>query len=172
MKTSAALSSASLAIVALTAYGIATAQEARLGRLFYTPEERQKINEKRGVITTTNSTPQTVIVNGMVVRSGQAPILFIDGKESVGDLTGATAARQLAQGVPFKTEDGKTIAGKPGQIVDLANGRAMESYQLVPGIAPIPPADYSPTKDAASTQAPQSNVPRQRPGDMPQSRAP
>ena len=112
----------------------ASAQENRLGRLFYTPDERQKLDQKRGVVAATASTPQTVIVNGMVVRAGQPPILFIDGKETAGTGGGASLQQQLNQGVPLKTESGQIIAAKPGQVVDLANGRAMEGYQLVPGV--------------------------------------
>ncbi len=129
----------------------AWAQENRLGRLFYTPDERQKLDKNRGVVAAPASTaPQTVIVNGMVVRQGQAPIIFIDGKESTGT-GGGTAQQQLNRGVPLKTESGQTIAAKPGQIVDLANGRAMETYQLIPGIADITPKDTVP--------APESTVP-------------
>ena len=32
--------------------GTAQAQESRLGRLFYSPEERAKLDQKRGVVTT------------------------------------------------------------------------------------------------------------------------
>ena len=127
----------------------ACAQESRLGRLFHTQNERQKLDQKRGVVAAPASTaPQTVIVNGMVVRQGQAPIHFIDGKESTGS-SGGTAQQQLNRGVPLKTESGQTIAAKPGQIVDLANGRAMETYQLIPGIADITPKDAAPTAESA-----------------------
>ena len=127
----------------------ACAQENRLGRLFYTPDERQKLDQKRGVVAAPASTaPQTVIVNGMVVRQGQAPIHFIDGKESTG-AGGGTVQQQLNRGVPLKTESGQTITAKPGQIVDLANGRALETYQLVPGMADITPKDATPTPEPA-----------------------
>ena len=56
------------------------AQENRLGRLFYTQEERQRLDQRRGAAST-SSGPQTVIVNGVVIRNGMAPILFLDGKE-------------------------------------------------------------------------------------------
>ncbi len=135
----------------LAGHGFATAQEARLGRLFYTPEERQKINEKRGVISSTTSAPQIVTVNGMVVRAGRPPVLFVDGKETMGAASNASAARQLAQGVPLKTESGQTIIGKPGQIVDLANGRAIENYQLVPN---------SPESIVGETSVIQDTVPK------------
>ena len=128
----------------------ACAQENRLGRLFYTPQERQQLDQRRGVVAAPASAaaPQTVIVNGMVVRQGQAPIHFIDGKESTGT-GGGTAQQQLNRGVPLKTESGQTIAAKPGQIVDLANGRAMETYQLVPGMADITPKNAAPAPESA-----------------------
>lgn len=137
------------AITLWASAGAACAQENRLGRLFYTPQERQQLDQRRGVVAAPASTaPQTVIVNGMVVRQGQAPIHFIDGKESTGS-SGGTAQQQLNRGVPLKTESGQTIAAKPGQIVDLANGRAMETYQLIPGIADITPKDAAPTAESA-----------------------
>ena len=134
--------------------GAASAQESSLGRLFYTPEERQKLDLKRGVaIAPASSTPQTVIVNGMVARTGRAPILFIDGKETTGTGGGASQQQQLNQGIPLKTESGRTIAAKPGQIVDLANGRAMEPYQLVPGMADIAPKEATPPAITATAAA-------------------
>lgn len=139
-----ALWSAVVTIVGLSNVAAALAQEARLGRLFFTPEERQKINEKRGVVSNVSSAPQTVIVNGMVVRSGQPPVLFIDGKESIGAASNASAARQLARGVPLKTESGRTIDARPGQVIDLASGRAIENYQLVPGVAESAPRESLP----------------------------
>ena len=114
----------------------AAAQESRLGRLFHTKEERAKLDQKRGVVVTPVQTgPQTTMVNGIIARSGQAPILFIDGKESRGPASQASAQQQLSQGVPLKGDSGQTYAGKPGQIVDLSSGRALEVYQLVPGAA-------------------------------------
>lgn len=149
------------AVVWLAICGTAAAQVPQLGRLFYTPDERRAINEKRGVVVSTDPAPQIVIVNGMVVRSGRAPILFIDGKESVGAPTRANAARQLADGVLLKMENGQTIAGRPGQIVDLANGRAIENYQLAPNSAgesaatPAPPGagPFAPNQPSPGVRA-------------------
>lgn len=110
----------------------AAAQENRLGRLFYTPEERHKLDQKRGVVER-DSGPQNVIINGMVTRTGRAPILFIDGKEAPSADAGGNRSAQFSQGVQLKTEEGRPISAKPGQVVDLSNGRVMENYQLVPG---------------------------------------
>ena len=148
LATGIALATWSIALSALSSP--ASAQENRLGRLFYTPDERQKLDQKRGVAAPTASTPQTVIVNGMVVRTGQAPILFIDGKETAGTGGGASLQQQLNQGVPLKTESGQIIAAKPGQVVDLANGRAMEGYQLVPGVKESAFIDSASVPEAAA----------------------
>ena len=136
----------------------ATAQENRLGRLFHTQEERAKLDQKRGVVVTPVQTgPQSTMVNGIITRSGQAPIVFIDGKESRGPATQASAQQQLNQGVPLKGESGQTYAGKPGQIVDLSSGRALEIYQLIPGAAEMaaPPSAAAPSPPGIA----QPNVP-------------
>lgn len=132
----------------------ATAQENRLGRLFHTPEERAKLDQKRGVVVAPVQTgPQTTIVNGIITRSGQAPILFIDGKESRGAASQASAQQQLSQGVPLRSEGGQTFAAKPGQIVDLASGKALEVYQLVPGAVEMaPPAGSATPAPSGITQ--------------------
>ncbi len=129
----------------------ATAQENRLGRLFHTQEERAKLDQKRGVVVTPVQTgPQTTMVNGIITRSGQAPILFIDGKETRGPATQASAQQQLNQGVPLKGERGQTIAAKPGQIVDLASGRVLETYQLLPGVMDVSPKEEKGSSASAS----------------------
>lgn len=120
----------------------AHAQESKLGRLFYSPQERATLDQKRGVIVPVQPAgPQTSVVNGIITRNGQAPVLFIDGKESRGPATQASAQQQLNQGVPLKGESGQAIAAKPGQIVDLASGRVLETYQLLPGVMDVSPKE-------------------------------
>ena len=136
---------------------LSAAQENQLGRLFHSPEQRAQLDLKRGVVTPVPSSgPQTTIVNGIITRSGQAPILFIDGKETRGPATRASAQQQLNQGVPLKSESGQTFAAQPGQVVDLSSGRTREAYQLVPGLAESMPRHPTTNTDAAAvgTQAP------------------
>lgn len=129
---------------------LAAAQENRLGRLFYSPEERAKMDQRRGVIAPVQAAgPQTSVVNGIITRNGQAPVLFIDGKETRGPATQASAQQQLNHGVPLKSESGRTFAAKPGQIVDMSSGRAVEVYQLVPGTADAPPKEAAPVTPGA-----------------------
>lgn len=150
----------------------AHAQESKLGRLFYSPQERAKLDQKRGVIVPVQPAgPQTSVVNGMITRSGQAPVIFIDGKETRGQATAASAQQQLNQGVPLRNESGQTFAAKPGQIVDLSSGRVLETYQLLPGIADVPakdgtspgavePAPAGVRRDAAPRRAPAPSIQR------------
>lgn len=145
-----------LGIGVLASCPVVSAQESKLGRLFFTPAERKQLDQKRGVVAPPSTAPQTAIVNGMVVRSGQPPILFVDGKESTGAATRADAARQLSQGVPLKMEGGRTIAGQPGQVVDLATGRVIDNYQLVPGGAELGEKVPLSVPGAASATAPNS----------------
>ena len=129
----------------------AQAQESQLGRLFYSPQERAKLDQKRGVIAPVQAAgPQTSVVNGIITRNGQAPVLFIDGKESRGPATQASAQQQLNQGVPLKGESGQAIAAKPGQIVDLASGRVLETYQLLPGVMEVSPKEEKGSSASAS----------------------
>ena len=136
----------------------ATAQENRLGRLFYTPQEREKLDQKRGAVATIDA-PQTVIVNGVVVRPGMAPILFLDGKEVRPGAApaGVTLRPGANQSVELQSEDGPPVKAKAGQVIDLSSGRAVENYQLTPtppvfSVEPAPPADTgAKSSPAAST---------------------
>ena len=138
------------------------AQENQLGRLFHSPEQRAQLDLKRGVVTPVQSGgPQTTIVNGIITRSGQAPILFIDGKDTRGPATRASAQQQLNQGVPLKSESGQTFAAQPGQIVDLSSGKTLETYQLVPGVADAAPRESgnAPLPSGAPPPAAQASAP-------------
>ena len=138
----------------------ATAQENRLGRLFYTPQEREKLDQKRGAVATIDA-PQTVIVNGVVVRPGMAPILFLDGKEVRPGAApaGVTLRPGANQSVELQSEGGPPVSAKAGQVIDLSSGRAMENYQLTPSIPPLAASDLSaePNSIAAPANARRGN---------------
>jgi hypothetical protein len=108
------------------------AQESRLGRLFFAPEERQRFDQRRGTQNDTANAPQTVMVNGVIIRPGMAPILFLDGKEiRQGEgPAGVRLAPQVNQSVQMQADGGPAISARPGQIVDLSSGRTIENYQL------------------------------------------
>ena len=137
----------------------AAAQDAWLGRLFFTPEERQRLDQKRGTPAAA-SAPQTVIVNGVIIRPGMVPILFLDGKEvRQGEgPAGVSLAPQPNRSVRMQADGSPAVSVQPGQVVDLSSGRTFENYQLAtpPSAAvsdePLPTADAKGSGGKASTR--------------------
>ena len=132
--------------------------EKRLGRLFTTPDERAKLDKTRGVVQQhTTNTAQTVIVNGVILRPGKTPILFLDGKEASG---GRAEIGSRAQ-IQARTNDGQSVTVKPGQYVDLGSGRTSEGYQLIPAATvPTSKADEKPAAAPGSGTPPPAESPR------------
>ena len=129
----------------------AAAQDAWLGRLFFTPEERQRLDQKRGTPAAA-SAPQTVIVNGVIIRPGMVPILFLDGKEvRQGEgPTGVSLAPQPNRSVRMQAEGSPAVSVQPGQVIDLSSGRTFENYQLATPPSAAVSDDAMPTFDANS----------------------
>ena len=138
----------------------ATAQDSRLGRLFFTPEERQRLDQKRGTPAAA-SAPQTVIVNGVIIRPGMAPILFLDGKEvRQGEgPAGVSLTPQPNRTVRMQADGSPAVSAQPGQVVDLSSGRTFENYQIAtpPSAAisdePMPTFDAKGSVGKASTRS-------------------
>ncbi len=132
--------------------------EKRLGRLFTTPDQRAKLDKTRGVVQQqAPNTAQTVIVNGVILRPGKTPILFLDGKEATG---GRVDIGDRAQ-IQARTNDGQSVNVKPGQYVDLGSGRTTEGYQLIPAATlPASKADEKPASAPAGTLPPPAESPR------------
>ena len=138
-------------VIAFFGHAPAVAQESRLGRLFYTPQERERLDQRRGAVASVEA-PQTVIVNGVVVRPGMAPILFLDGKEVRPGAApaGVTLRSGSNQSIELQSEGGPAVRAKAGQVIDLSSGRSMENYQLTPA-PPRPVVEQSP--EGGSNQA-------------------
>ena len=139
----------------------ATAQDSRLGRLFFTPEERQRLDQKRGTPAAA-SAPQTVIVNGVIIRPGMAPILFLDGKEvRQGEgPAGVSLTPQPNRTVRMQADGSPAVSVQPGQVVDLSSGRTFENYQIATPPSAAISDEAMPTFDAKS--APVKAGPRSR----------
>ena len=136
------------------------ARDNRLGRLFYTPEERQRLDQRRGAPADA-SAPQMVMVNGVIIRPGMAPILFLDGKEvRKGEgPAGLTMTPQANQSIRMQSDGGPSVSARPGQTVDLSNGRAIENYQFTtPPLVPL---------DAAPEPAPGESAAANKSGNRP-----
>lgn len=132
--------------------------EKRLGRLFTTPDERAKLDKTRGVVQQqTTNIAQTVIVNGVILRPGKTPILFLDGKEAI---AGRVEIGNRAQ-IQARTNDGHSVIVKPGQYVDLGSGRTTEGYQLIPAATlPAAKADEKVAPYPGGTTPPPAESPR------------
>ena len=138
------------------------AQDNRLGRLFFTPEERQRLDQKRGTHSSSASAPQTVMVNGVIVRPGMAPILFLDGKE-VRQGEGPAGVRltpQANQSIQMQAEGGPAISARPGQMVDLSSGRTIDNYQLTTPPPPLGVSESPPSVEAEGTANKSTTRPR------------
>ena len=153
-------------VIAFFGHAPAVAQESRLGRLFYTPQERERLDQRRGAVASVEA-PQTVIVNGVVVRPGMAPILFLDGKEVRPGAApaGLTLRSSSNQSIELQSEGGPAVRAKAGQVIDLSSGRSMENYQLTP-IPPIPLSD-APQKAEREAAPPARRAAREANGASP-----
>ena len=151
MKTRA-LVSIRLTLVCAMVWQIApvAAQENRLGRLFFTPEERQRFDQRRDMQSNSSGAPQTVMVNGVIVRPGMAPILFLDGKEvRQGEgPAGVRLAPQANQSIQMQADGGPAISARAGQIVDLSSGRTIDNYQLATPPLPTGVSESQPAVEA------------------------
>lgn len=133
------------------------ARDNRLGRLFYTPEERQRLDQRRGAPAEA-SAPQMVMVNGVIIRPGMAPILFLNGKEvRKGEgPAGVTMTPQANQSIRMQSDGGPSVSARPGQTVDLSNGRSIDNYQLT--MPPLGPPAASEPLNVESSAVPGLSV--------------
>lgn len=109
------------------------ALEPRAGRLFFTPEERARLDTLRGKTSVSEvvEAPNTLTVNGFITRSGHKPRPFIDGRAVPAEgLSGLTIATLPGGRMRITQPGGQSINVKPGQRVDLSAGTVTEGYDL------------------------------------------
>ncbi|MBL8377156.1 MAG: hypothetical protein JNM79_04770 [Burkholderiales bacterium] len=144
------------------------AHEPRAGRLFFTPDERARLDAVRGKSAATEvvEAPNMLTVNGYIARAGQKPRPFIDGRAVPAEgLSGLTIAAQAGGRLRITQPGGQSISAKAGQRVDLSAGTATEAYDL-PGAradktAPGLPAQFLAAKLPQADSAPKAKAPRQ-----------
>jgi hypothetical protein len=121
----------------------AVARGADLGRLFLSPEERQRLQALREAPAAVPSTtappaavtsPAPVTVNGIVMRRGGPPTFWVNGMNNYdGDLSRVPAdVRLLDAGRVAVRVEGKeqVIELKPGQSYDPDSDRAGDRYPI------------------------------------------
>ncbi len=125
------------------------AEDASLGRLFFTPTERQALAEARKknvraeVQATADKPPRpqirNVTVSGLVRRSDGESTVWVNGKPVDGSTADGLKVRVTAgQGtvIVHEPEKGRTVRLKVGQHADIVTGRVEEGYERREAVAP------------------------------------
>ncbi|GAB4170716.1 MAG: hypothetical protein Fur0039_10390 [Rhodocyclaceae bacterium] len=101
-----------------------------LGRLFFTPEERARLDRQRHEAASPAPAARvgaTVRVSGVVVRSGGRGTVWLNGRpfdaEAPGSASGPRVRRQVPARVELDSADGRTLHAQVGESVELATGR-------------------------------------------------
>lgn len=148
-----------------------------LGRLFYSPEERARLDQRRGVAEQqVVESPNVVAISGVIMRDGGQPIPVIGGRLlPAGETLSGLRIAGLTDGrVRITQPNGQSVTAKPGQTVDLASGQATDNYELPgkrdPRASALPAAFGSGTliapaaRPAAAKAAKKAKRPTQRRG--------
>jgi hypothetical protein len=131
------------------------AQEAPLGRLFLTPEQRAALDNARrnkiradAVAGATVKKPKppaarSVLINGVVKRSDGETIVWVNGKPVEGETPDGMQFQVVPQGqgavMVREPEKGRRVEIKVGQQVDMVTGRVKEPFERPPQMtAPAP----------------------------------
>lgn len=162
-----------LSLLLLVSTGHAVAQEAPLGRLFLTPEQRALLDNARrnkiraaavaGAIVKKPKPPaaRSVLINGIVKRSDGETIVWVNGKPTDGETPDGMQFQTRADGgvTVRDPEHGRRVEIKVGQQVDMLTGRIKEPFERPPqSVAPAP-------KSAPAQRAFVSKRPRTSPSD-------
>jgi hypothetical protein len=148
-----------------TTFPMAAAEEAPMGRLFFTPSERTTLEEMRrraqapkapeaerrvGVI----KPHATVRFSGMIKRSDGVSAIWVNGKQYYGNerpddisLSAQGSNDTISVKLP---ENGRRITLRVGQDMDATSGTVAERYTLREAVAPVKTLK----KDVASTERP------------------
>lgn len=116
-----------------------------LGRLFFTPQQRDRLDELRdtyvyGQPQKSRKAPtiQDVTINGVVLRSDGESAAWINGSPVFGaqatpEGVQVEADHSAGGGVRIRLPGGvDTVQLKPGQKIDLPDGRVLDAYQHLP----------------------------------------
>jgi hypothetical protein len=119
-----------LVILLLLLYHAAAAES--LGRLFYTPQEREALEAQRqaGAVAADAPPGNQVTLNGTVRRSGGKNTVWLNHAPRYEREGGLSAVGKNGQALVRLPEMG-SVALKVGQTLDLSTGKITEGYQRV-----------------------------------------
>jgi len=116
---------------ALLALAASVGAEPLQGRLFFSADERDKldqIRQKSGGASPTAT--DHVTLSGLVRRSGGKATVWINQAPQHEDETpSGIAVPDSAGGVPLRLPSGKTVKLKVGQTLDITKGNIREGYE-------------------------------------------
>lgn len=151
---------AALLVIALSLQmnNVVLAQDDTLGRLFYSPSQRAKLDANVRSVTRKDPPPApippSVMLNGVVTRSDGERTVWIDGRAYHRDETGDVqvivkpedpgVVELKVQGVPHR------LPVRVGQRLDPASGQTLEAFETLPraaGNSGAEPASVPPTRE-------------------------
>lgn len=148
-----------LAVFLLLLPSLGMAAEQSMGRLFFTPGQRARMDVARQQERSIRIEPDqqenepaaaNITLNGVITRSDGKTTVWINNKEQSGEKAGSGVAvprrGKPAGQVSVTTSDARrAVPLKVGQSIDMSSGQVEESYRRAPpgrwDDAPDPPAD-------------------------------
>lgn len=106
-----------------------------LGRLFYTPAEREQLERERErprVVTAAPEAPEQLRINGYIARTGKPALPVVNGRvlEPGAALSGMRISGRADGRVRITPETGPAREARAGQTVDIASGETIEWFDL------------------------------------------
>lgn len=106
----------------------------KLGRLFFSPEERDMLDRFRQKSSGSSSvsTTEQITLNGIVRRNnGKTTVWVNQMPQRENERQGVTVLKSTAKSpnVPLQLPSGKQIRLKPGQTFDASKGKVREGYE-------------------------------------------
>ncbi|MDD5404381.1 MAG: hypothetical protein PHZ14_07560 [Sulfuricella sp.] len=161
-----------LAVFLVLLPSLAMAAEQTMGRLFFTPEQRARMDvarqQERSISIDTEQPDNApleanITLNGVITRSDGKTTVWINNKEQSGEKAGSGIAvpgrGKPAGQVSVTTPDAKrSIQLKVGQSLDLNSGQVEESYRRAP-LQPKPDKKESlPAKASGADKLPDASA--------------
>ncbi|MDP2784357.1 MAG: hypothetical protein Q8O38_07175 [Sulfurimicrobium sp.] len=154
------------------------AAEQTMGRLFFTPEQRARMDvarqQERSIkfdLEQEDSAPPpaNIILNGVITRSDGKTTVWINNKEQSGEKAGSGIAvpgrgKHAGQVSVFTPDAKRAVPLKVGQSMDMSSGQVEESYRRIPPA--LPPGKETPSATHPPGAA-KSPVPPSRQDDTP-----
>ena len=143
----------------------ATQADSRLGRLFFTPDQRASLDQARQHNKTLDaaneSAPDNITLNGVIKRSDGHHVVWINNRAFSDNsaVDRVTVSREKGSGryiVQLPYSD-KHVQLKVGQSMDAASGKVDEAYRNKTVSNPDKPVDTSPAQGKSTATARNAN---------------